>query len=160
MEGKTTCTWVQLVTRTCLPLPLSLPIIRLFFCETQTFCKFACFTVRRQYFSNPPDFCKSANIFQIRLIFWKAPIFFKSAWFSEKRQYFLNPPVFSKSARNLWICLIFVAANICVYFQYLFLHLSMRQYFWRNCFVLRFKIDIVVMIIWSIVIIINFVLTL
>ena len=23
--GKTTCTWVQLVTRTCLPLPLSLP---------------------------------------------------------------------------------------------------------------------------------------
>jgi hypothetical protein len=60
----------------------------------------------------------------------------------------------------LWICLIFVAANICVYFQYLFLHLSMRQYFWRNCFVLRFKIDIVVMIIWSIVIIINFVLTL
>ncbi len=36
----------------------------------------------------------------------------------------------------------------------------MRQYFWRNCFDLRFKIDIVVMIIWNIVIIINFVLTL
>ncbi len=32
--------------------------------------------------------------------------------------------------------------------------------FWRNCFDLRFKIDVVVMIIWSIVIIINFVLTL
>jgi hypothetical protein len=31
----------------------------------------------------------------------------------------------------------------------------MRQYFWRNCFDLRFKIDIVVMIIWSIVIIIK-----
>jgi len=45
------------------------------------------------------------------------------------------------------ILLDFVATNICVYFQYLFLHLSMRQYFWRNCFVLRFKIDIVVMII-------------
>jgi hypothetical protein len=36
----------------------------------------------------------------------------------------------------------------------------MRQYFWRNCFNLRFKIDVVVMIIWSIVIIINFVLNL
>ncbi len=58
------------------------------------------------------------------------------------------------------ILLGFVAANICVYFQYLFMHLSVRQYFWRNCFDLRFKIDIVVMIIWSIVIIINFVLTL
>jgi hypothetical protein len=36
------------------------------------------------------------------------------------------------------ILLDFVAANICVYFQYLFMHLS---------FDLRFKIDIVVMII-------------
>jgi hypothetical protein len=45
------------------------------------------------------------------------------------------------------ILLDFVAANICVYFQYLFMHLSMRQYFWRNCFNLRFNIDIVVMII-------------
>ncbi len=36
----------------------------------------------------------------------------------------------------------------------------MRQYFWRNCYDLKFKIDVVVMIIWSIVIIINFVLTL
>ncbi len=36
----------------------------------------------------------------------------------------------------------------------------MRQYFGRNCFDLRFKIDIVEMTIWSIVIIINFVLTL
>ncbi len=34
----------------------------------------------------------------------------------------------------------------------------MRQYFWRSCFNLRFKIDVVV--IWSIVIIINSVLTL
>ncbi len=45
------------------------------------------------------------------------------------------------------ILLDFIAANICVYFQYLFIHLSMRQYFWRNCFNLRFKIDLVVMII-------------
>ncbi len=41
----------------------------------------------------------------------------------------------------------FIAANICVYFQYSFMHLSMRQYFWRNCFNLRFKINVVVMII-------------
>ena len=40
----------------------------------------------------------------------------------------------------------FVAAIICVYLQYLFMHLCMHQYFWRNCFDLRFKIDIVVMI--------------
>ncbi len=49
----------------------------------------------------------------------------------------------------------FVAANICVYFQYLFMHLSMRQYFWPNCFNLSFKINVVVMIIWGIVIIID-----
>ncbi len=54
----------------------------------------------------------------------------------------------------------FATANIYVYFQYLFMHLSMRQYFWRSCINLRFKIDIVVMIIWSIVIIINFAWTL
>ncbi len=58
------------------------------------------------------------------------------------------------------ILLDFVAANIYVYFQYLFMHLSMRQYFWRNFLNLKFKIDDVVMIIWSIVIIVNFVLTL
>jgi hypothetical protein len=41
----------------------------------------------------------------------------------------------------------FVAANICVYFQYLFMNLNLRHYSWRNCFDLRFKIDTVVMII-------------
>jgi hypothetical protein len=45
------------------------------------------------------------------------------------------------------ILLDFVAANICVYFQYLFMHLSMRQYFWHNCFNLRFEINVVLMII-------------
>jgi hypothetical protein len=45
------------------------------------------------------------------------------------------------------ILLDLVAANICEYFQYLFMHLCVRQYFWRNCFDLRFKIDVVVMII-------------
>ncbi len=46
---------------------------------------------------------------------------------------------------NIFMILLdFVAVNICVYFQYLFVHLSMRQYFWRNCFNLRFKINVVV----------------
>ena len=49
--------------------------------------------------------------------------------------------------QHFMILLDFVAANICVYFQYLFMHLSMRQHFWRICFNLRFKIDVVVMII-------------
>ncbi len=57
------------------------------------------------------------------------------------------------------ICLILLL-QIFVYISVFIAHLSIRQYFWRNCFDLRFKIDIVVMIIWSIVIIINFVLTL
>jgi hypothetical protein len=47
------------------------------------------------------------------------------------------------------ILLDFVAANICVYFQYLFMHEIMHQYFWRSCFNLRFKINVVVMIIRS-----------
>jgi hypothetical protein len=44
-------------------------IVRLFFCETPTFCKSAYFSARRQHFVNPPIFLESANIFQIRLIF-------------------------------------------------------------------------------------------
>jgi hypothetical protein len=62
------------------------------------------------------------------------PIFCVFANILEGRLYFM-------------ILLDFVAANICVYFQYLFMHVSMRQYFWRNCFNLRFKINVVVMII-------------
>jgi hypothetical protein len=116
--------------------------------------------LRRQHFGNPPIFSWDANILGIRQYFHETPIFWKSAYIFMRRQYFGILPTFCESANNLWICLIFVAANICVYFQYLFVHLSMRQYFWRNCFNLRFKINIVVMIIWSIVIIINFVLTL
>ncbi len=141
-------------------------IICLYFCKTPTFCKSAHFSVRRQYFPNPPIFWKSADILEIRQYFGNPPIFWKSANILEICIFFCEAPTFFKSAyflkreRNLWIRLIFVTANICVYFQYLFMHLSMRLYFWRNCFNLRFKIDVVVIIIWSIVIIINFVLTL
>ncbi len=62
------------------------------------------------------------------------PIFYVFANILGRRQYFMN-------------LLGFIAAYICVYVQYLFMHLSMRQYFLRNCFDLRFKINVVVMII-------------
>ncbi len=99
-------------------------------------------SVRRQHFY------KSANILCIRQYFHETPIFWNPPIFSWDAN-ILEIRLYSVSANNLWICLIFVAANICVYFQYLFMHLSMRQYFWRNCFNLRFKIHVVVMIIWS-----------
>ena len=52
------------------------------------------------------------------------------------------------------------AANICVYFQYLFLHVVCANIFGANVLKPRFKIDVVIMIICSIVIIINSVLSL
>jgi hypothetical protein len=141
-------------------------IVRLYFCRAPTFYKSANILCSRQYFGrrqhfvNPPTFSWDANILGIRQYFHETLTFWESANIFMRRQYFGIPPTFCESANNLWICLIFVTANICVYFQYLFVHLSMRQYFWCNCFNLRFKIDVVVMIIWSIVIIINSVLTL
>jgi hypothetical protein len=51
-----------------------------------------------------------------------------------KRQYFL-------------ILLDFVAANICVYFQYLFMHVVCTNIFGAIVLKLRFKIDAAVMII-------------
>ena len=54
----------------------------------------------------------------------------------------------------------FVAANICVYFQYLFMHFVCANIFGAIVLKPRFKIDVVIMIICSIVIIINSVLTL
>ncbi len=53
-----------------------------------------------------------------------------------------------------------VAANICVYFQYLFMHLVCAIIFGAIVLKPRFEIDGVIMIICSIVIIINSVLTL
>ncbi len=54
----------------------------------------------------------------------------------------------------------FVAENICVYFQYLFVHFVCANIFGAIVLKPRFKIDVVIMIICSIVIIINSVLTL
>jgi hypothetical protein len=56
-------------------------------------------------------------------------------------------------------CLDF-AANICVYFQYLFMHVVCANIFGTNVLKSRFKIDVVIKIICSIGIIINSVLTL
>ncbi len=52
------------------------------------------------------------------------------------------------------------AANICVYFQYPFMHVVCANIFGANVLKPRFKIDVVIIIICSIVIIINSVLTL
>jgi hypothetical protein len=61
-----------------------------------------------------------------RLYFEQGPIFYVCANILGKRQYF--------DGFCLIVLLDFVAANICVYFQYLFMHFCVRQYFWRNCF--------------------------
>jgi hypothetical protein len=45
------------------------------------------------------------------------------------------------------ILLAFCAANICVYFQYLFVHCVRAYIFCTIVFNLRFRIDVVVMII-------------
>ncbi len=109
--------------------------------------------VIRQYFGRRQYFANSQYFHETPIFSWDANIL-------GIRQYFHEMPIFYISENNLWICLIFVAANIYIYFQYFLMLLSVRQYFWRNCFGLKFKIDIVVMIIWSIVFIINFVFTL
>ena len=66
--------------------------------------------------------------------FRQAPIFYVFADILGKRQY-------------LMILLDFVAANICVYFQYLFMHFVCANIFGAIVLKLRFKIDVVVMII-------------
>jgi hypothetical protein len=54
------------------------------------------------------------------------------AYILSKRQYFRQVPIFNDFCNKF--LLDFVAANICVYFQYLFLQFCVRQYFWRNYF--------------------------
>ena len=66
--------------------------------------------------------------------FRQAPIFYVFADILGKRQYFL-------------ILFDFAAANICVYFQYLFMHFVCANILGAIVLKLRFKIDVVVMII-------------
>jgi len=69
-----------------------------------------------------------------RLYFEQAPIFYVFANILGKRQYFM-------------ILLDFVAANICVYFQYLFMHFVCANIFGAIVLKPRFKIDVVVVVI-------------
>ena len=69
----------------------------------------------RLYFGHPPIFWTSAYILRKRLHFEQAPIFYACANILGKRQYFDN---FCND-----FLLDSVNANICVYFQYLFMHL-------------------------------------
>ncbi len=73
-------------------------------------------------------------------------------------KYFRQVPIFDDFCNEF--CLVFAAANICVYFQYLFVQFLCANTFGAIVLKLRFKIDVVIMIICSIVIIINSVLTL
>ncbi len=84
---------------------------------------------------------------RFRLNFHEAPIFYVFANILGKRQYFM-------------ILLDFVASNMCVYFQYLFMHFVSANIFDAIVLKPRFKIDVVVVVIRSIVIIISSVLTL
>ncbi len=69
-----------------------------------------------------------------RLYFHEAPIFYVFADILGKHQYF-------------FLLLDFAAANICVYFQYLFMHFVCANIFGAIVLKLRFKIDVVAMII-------------
>ncbi len=102
--------------------------------------------MRRRNFKHPPEFSWDAGILSIRQNFHMMQIFCVFAKILGRRQYFM-------------ILLDFATANICLYFQYL-LCIWVCANIFAQLFNLRFKIDTVVMIIWSIVIIINFVLTL
>ncbi len=87
-----------------------------------------------------------------RLNFEQVPIFYVCASSLGKRQYFND---------FAWLfCLILLLQIFCVYFQYLFMHFVCANIFGEIVLKPRFKIDVVVVLIWSIVIIINSVLTL
>ncbi len=74
-----------------------------------------------------------------------------------KRQYFSD---FTVSSAYFIRAISFCFDNIHVCFQYLFMHVVCANIFGANVLKPRFKIDVVIMIICSIVIIINSVLTL
>jgi hypothetical protein len=69
---------------------------------------------------------------RFRQDFRQAPIFYVFADILGKRQYFM-------------ILLDFVAANVCAYFQYLFMHFVCANIF--GAIILKLRIDVVVMII-------------
>ncbi len=76
---------------------------------------------------------------EIRLHFEQPPIFYACANILDNRQYF-------NDFCNEFL-LDFVAANICIYFQYLFMHFMCANIFGAIVLKPRFKIDVVIMII-------------
>ena len=86
-----------------------------------------------------PIFWTSAYILRKRPHFEQAPIFYACANIFGKRQYLDN---FCND-----FLLDSVAANICVYFQYLFMHFVCANIFGAIVLKPRFKIDVVIMII-------------
>ncbi len=82
-----------------------------------TFAAYIC----RLYFESPPTFWASANILYMCEYFRQVPIFW---WFF--------------AISFAW----FVAANICVYFQYLFMHFMCTNIFGAIVLKPRFKIDV------------------
>jgi hypothetical protein len=76
--------------------------------------------------------------------------------------YFRQAPIFNDFCSQF--CQFYFCNKFClifhVYFQYLFMHVVCANIFGANVLKSRFKIDVVIMVICSIVIIINSVLTL
>jgi hypothetical protein len=108
--------------------------------------------MKRLHFEKAPIFWASANILCVCWYFRQAPIFYVHADILGKRQYFDN------------FCLIILLDLLLQIFVYIF-SIYLCIFVCANIFgaiVLkpRFKIDVLVVVIWSIVIIINSVLTL
>jgi hypothetical protein len=78
---------------------------------------------------------------RFRLNFHEAPIFWASA------NIYVFADIFGKRQYFFMILLDFVAANICVYFQYLFMHFVCANIFGAIFLKPRFKIDVVVVVI-------------
>ncbi len=76
-----------------------------------------------------------------------------------RRSNFMYFWYFKRMLMFLWFCLI-LCCKYCVYFKCLFMHYVCANIFGAIVFNLMFKIDAVVIVIWSIVITINSVLTL
>ena len=76
-------------------------IVRLYFCQTPTFCKSTYVSGKRQHFLNLPIFWRSANILGIRQYVWNPPIFWKSADIFQIRLLFCKAPIFYGFA---WFC--------------------------------------------------------
>ncbi len=120
---------------------------------------------RRRYF-NMRKYFMGANISWAQTFHGREyfGMFFGSKYFCVN-YYFRQAPIFNDFCSEFCLVLQWVlshlaigfcfdfAANICVYFQYLFMHVLCANIFGANVLKSRFKIDVVIMIICSIVIV-------